>query len=189
MGIFNRVAVLIISLAILAGAVITLLVATELSTPDIIGSGWLESQLQRAADATGGSAAAIIAVCVIVALGMIALLVFELSPYRKPVPLLISSSEKGIATIDKESVCVLAEAIAASSQYVRYVECSVKERTGGLLVTCRASVALGCNVPELSAELQSNIKQSVEQMTGLPVVQVDVKTKYESVEGKRLALR
>ena len=189
MSVLNRVVVVIICLAILAGAVITLLVATGGSEPDIMPSGWLESQLQRAADATGGDAAAITAVCVIIALGMIALLVFELSPFRKPVPLLISYTEKGIATIDRESVCLLAEKTAAASQYVRDVECTAKERTGGLVITCLASVALGCNVPELSAELQTNVKQSIEQMTGLPVAQVDVKTKYESVGGKRLALR
>jgi len=189
MSVFNRVAVVVISLAILAGAVVTLLVATEFSTPDIIGSGWLNLELERAADASGGSAAAIIVVCVIIASGMIALLIFELSPSSKRVPILISANEKGIATIDTKSVCLLAEKVAASSQYVRDVECSIKESTAGLLITCLASVALGCNVPELSAELQSNIKQSVEQMTGLPVAQVDVKVKYESMEGKRLAPR
>jgi len=48
MSVLNRVVVVIISLAILAGAVITLLVATGGGEPDIMPSGWLESQLQWA---------------------------------------------------------------------------------------------------------------------------------------------
>lgn len=187
MHIFNRVVVVIVGLVILAAAVITLLVATGASAPDIVP--WFESQLQRVADATGGGAAAIIAVSVIIALGMVALVFFELRPLRRPVPLLISSTEQGIATIDKESVCVLAERTAATVTNVHDVKCSVGERAGGLRISCLASVALGSNIPEVSAELQSKIKEAVERLTGLPVAQVDVKTKYEPLEAKRLAVR
>ncbi len=178
---------MIISLVILAGAVITLLVATGATSPDVFRG--FQSQLQGAADASGGGAAAIIAVAAIIALGMLALLFFELIPRRKPVPLLISSTEQGITTIDRDSVCELAEKAAANVHNVRDVSCSVGERAGGLLISCRPSVALGSNIPEISAELQSKIREEVELLTGLPVAEVDVKTKYESVEAKRLAVR
>lgn len=188
-SVFNRVVVVIISMLVLAGAVITLLVATEVRTPEVLPYGLFESQLQRVADATGGSAAAIIAVSAVIALGMIALLFVEVIPTRKPVLLLISSTEQGITTIDKNSVCVLAEKTAATLHYVRDVKCSIGQRTGGLLISCRASVALGSNIPEVSAELQNKIREAVEQSTGLRVVEVDVRAKYETVEGKRLAVR
>ena len=188
-SVFNRVVVVIIIMLILAGAVITLLVATEVSTPEVLPYGLFESQLQRVADATGGSAAAIIAVSAIIALGMIALLFVEVIPVRKPALLLISSTEQGIATIDKDSVRVLAEKTVATLHYVRDIRCSIGQRTGGLLISCRASVALGTNIPEASAELQNKIKEAVEQFTGLRVLEVDVKAKYEKAEAKRLAVR
>lgn len=58
MSVFNRVVVVVIAVVILAGAVITLFVATGVSTPNLLPYGWFESQLQRVADAIGGSLAA-----------------------------------------------------------------------------------------------------------------------------------
>jgi uncharacterized alkaline shock family protein YloU len=189
MSIFNRVLVIIVALVILAGAVITLLVAAGVSPPDVLPYGWFEPQLQGIADATGGTAAAIIALTVVIALGMIALLFFEFAPSGKPASLLISSAENGVVTIDVESVCMLAEHTATSTRGVRRVKCRVRESAGGLLISCRASLALGTNIVEMGADLRSKIKEVVEQLTGLPVAQVDIRTKYESREAKPLAVR
>jgi len=41
----------------------------------------------------------------------------------------------------------------------------------------------------MGADLRSKIKEVVEQLTGLPVAQVDIRTKYESREAKPLAVR
>ena len=188
-SVFNRVVVVIAAVAILAGAVITVLVAAGLSTPDVLPHGWFESQLQRVADATGGSAAGIIAVSVVIALVMLIILLFELIPLRKPVTLLISSSEKGVTTIDVESLCVLTEKTGVTIHSVHDVNSSIRESAGGLLISCRALVALGTNIPEVGAELRSNITEAVERLTGLPVAQVDIKIKYKPVEAKRLAVR
>lgn len=189
MSVFNRAVVVIIAAVILAGAVITLLVAAGVSTPDVLPYGWFESQLQRVADATGGSVAGITAVSVAIALGMIALLFFEFIPLRRPVLLLISSTEKGVITIDVESVCVLAQKTAATVRSVRGVNCNVRESAEGLVISCRASVALGSNIVEVGADVRSNIKEAIEQLTGLPVAQVDIEIKHEAVQAKRLAVR
>lgn len=58
-----------------------------------------------------------------------------------------------------------------------------------MLISCRASLALGTNIVEMGADLRSKIKEVVEQLTGLPVAQVDIRTKYESREAKPLAVR
>ena len=188
MSAFNRVVALIVALVVLAGAVITLLVATGINNPGTYP--WFESQLQRVADATGGSAAAIVAVSVIIALVMIALFILEAIPFRKPVPLLVSTKEEGTTTISKESVCILAEKAAAAVHGVHDVRCGIGEKVGGLVISCQVSVALGSNIPELSAELKNKVKDSVEQLTGLPVTLVDVETKYgRPVQAKRLGVR
>jgi len=189
MSVFNRVVVVVIAVVILGGAVITLLVATGVSTPDLLPYGWFESQLRGVADATGGSLAAVIAVSIVIALGMIVLLFSEFIPSGKPASLLISSTENGVITIDVGSVCVLAEHIAASARGVHRVKCLVKENEGALLISCRASLALGTKIPEVGAELRSKIKEVVEELTGLPVARVDISTKYEPREAKRLAVR
>jgi hypothetical protein len=186
---FNKVLAIIVAVGILFGAVITLLVTAGATGPGILPFGWFEGLLQKAASSGGGATAAIISAGVVIALGMIALLFFELMPFRKRVPLLISSNEGGITTIDAHSVCVLAEKTAASIHNVHDIKCRVGAKMGGLVIYCRASVALGSNIPEVGVELQSKVKETVEQLTGLPVAKVDVRTQYEPVEAKRLAVR
>lgn len=189
MSIFNRAVVIIVALVILVGAVITLLVATGVSTPDVLPYDWFESQLQAVADAMGGSLAAIIAISVVIAIGMIVLLFFEFTPSGKPASLIISSTENGVITIDPGSVGVLAEHTVTSARGVHRVKCHVKESAGGLLISCQASLALGSNILQIGADLRSKIKEVVEELTGLPVAQVDIRTRYEPGKAKRLAVR
>ena len=189
MSVFNRVVVVIASLIILVGAVITLVVAAGLNTPDVLPQGWFQSQLQAVADATGGSVAGIIAVSVVVVIGMISILLFEFKPMHQPAYLLISSTEEGVTTIDRDSVCLLAERTAINVHSVHSIKCNIIEKTEGLIIPCRPSVALGSDVVEVGAELQTKIKEAVERLTSLNVARIDVKIKYEPVEAKRLAVR
>jgi uncharacterized alkaline shock family protein YloU len=188
-SVFNRVVVVIIALLILAGAVITLLVATGASTPDVLPYGWFESQLRGVAEATGGTKAAIIALSIVIAVAMIGILSLEVTPSGKPASLLISSTEEGVITVSVESVCALAEKTAATIHNVHSVKCGIREKVGTLFVSCRPSVILGTNLPEIGAELQSRIKEAIEELTGLSVAQVNVKIKYESSKAKRMAVR
>ena len=189
MSVFNRVVVVIASLIILVGAVITLVAATGLNTPDSPLHRWFQPQLQAVADATGGSAAIIIIVSVVVILIMIGLLLLEFKPSRQPPYLLISSTELGITTIDRDSVCLLAEKTALNSHSVHDIRCKITNSVEGLVISCRPSVALGSDVVEVGTELQAKIKDTVERLTSLTVRKVDIKTKYESVKTKGLALR
>jgi uncharacterized alkaline shock family protein YloU len=189
MSIFNRVVAVVIALAILAGAVIIFLVAVKVITPDILSYAWLEPQLQKVSDATGGRAGNIIAITVVVALGMIIILLAEFMPLNKPAALLINSTEKGISTIDVDSVCTLAEHTGATIRDVRDVKSSVRESADGLLISCRTSVALGSNLLELETESRNRISETIEQLTGLTVARVDIKVKYESKKARQLAVR
>ena len=185
MSIFNRVVVVIVGLAVLAGAIVVLIVATGVSTPDILLYGWFEPQLNNIIRFIEIS----IAISIAVIIGMIALLVFELKPLQKPLPLLISSTEEGTVTIEVDSICVLAEGTAANIHGVRDVRCHVKEGMGGLVISCRALVTLGSNIVEIGAEIQSKIKEAIEQLTELAVAQVNINVKYEPAEARRLAVR
>jgi multisubunit Na+/H+ antiporter MnhC subunit len=189
LSIFNRVVVVIIGLIVLIGAVTTLLVASGAIAPDILPYGWFQPQLQDVANATGGSVAAIIAVSIVIALGMLIMLLFELIPLRRSVSLFISYAEKGVTTIDKDSVCLLAEKTAINIHDMDDIKCNIKEREKGLVFYCQARVLLGSNIVEISAESQDKIKETVELLTGLSVAQVDINFKYRSAEARRLAVR
>jgi len=187
MAVFNRLVVIVVALVLLVGSVITLLVAAGATAPDSYGG--LDFILQKIDDATGASVAAIIVASIIIAIGSVAVLIFEIGLSRHPTPLLISSSEEGVTTIQQDSVCILAEKTAATVHNVRDVHCTIGEKAGGLVIICRANVSLASNVPEVCAELQSKVKGEDEKLTGLPVAQIDVKTKYESADAKRLTVR
>ncbi len=189
MSIFNRFVVAIVALALLVAAVITCLVAAGVSTPDILPYRWVESQLQAVADAPVSVVAGIMVVSIIIALTMIAILSFELLPSHKPVALLINTTDNGITTIDASSICVLTEHTSAALHNVHDVKSRVTEKKEGLHISCRPSVTLGSNLLELETELRRTIKETVEELTGLSVAQVDIKLKYESGGSKRLAVR
>ncbi len=188
MTIFNRLLVIALALAVIAAAVITLLVATEVSGAGVLGGGF-ESELEWVADASGGTAAAIIAVSIVVLLLALVLALVEIVPRRRPVSLLIGTTQDGMATIDRDSVCQLAEKTAATFREVRESKCGLQSKSGGIEISCRATVALGANVPELSEGIQAKVRESVEQLTGLAVRAVDVRAKYEPVESRHLAVR
>ena len=189
MSIFNRVVVVIVGLIILIGAVITLLVANGASAPDVLPYGWFQPQLQDVASATGVSIAGIIAVSIVIALGMLIMLFFEFTLLRRSVSLLISSTENGVTTIDKNSVCLLAEKTATNIHGMHDIKCNIEESAEGLIFSCRAWVLMGSNIVEVSAESQNKIKETVEQLTGLLVAQVNINFKYKSAEAKRLSVR
>jgi len=186
MTVFNRVVMVVVALVLLAGALITLLVATEATAPD--DYGWFSFILQKAADATGAALAVTIVVAIIIALGTLVMLFFEIALPRHQTTLLISSTEKGLTTINQESVCLLAEKTAATVNNVRDIHCSVGEKAGELTVSCQAIVSLASNIPEVCTELQGKVKENVEKLTGLPVSQINLKTKYESAGAKRLTV-
>ena len=185
---FNRVAVVVSCLAVLALAMIVLLVTTEVITPAFLPSDWFDELAQKAIDSTGGTRAALIAIAVVLAVVALALSILELVPIRRRRLLLVSSNQAGITTIEQDSVRLLAEKTAASVRAVRHVHCTVREGINGLIISSRASVGLGNSIPEVSGELRTRIKESVEQFTGLPVVEVDVKAQYEPTEARHLTV-
>jgi uncharacterized alkaline shock family protein YloU len=102
---------------------------------------------------------------------------------------LIRSDGGGLLTIDQESIRLLANRIGSTAQSVRDIDCEVGEAPGGLVLSCKTSIALGASIPESGRELQSKIKEAVEEFTGLPVAKVEIKTHYELVEAKSLVAK
>jgi uncharacterized alkaline shock family protein YloU len=189
LSIFNRTAVIIAGAVILAGAVITILAAVNANLPDFLRYGLFQTQLQSAADATGIAATGIIAVSAVIALLMIVMLLLEFGLSRRSVPLLISSTESGVTTVEKDSVCLLAEKTAANIHGIHDINCDLKDSAEGLVFTCRAWVYLGSDLVDVSGESQTKIKETVEQLTSLTVAKVNIDIKHKSADTKRLAVR
>jgi uncharacterized alkaline shock family protein YloU len=187
MNAFNRLVVLTIAVVIMAASVIAILVVSQALPED-----WIELRTQELADASVGVKALAIIISVGVVLTMLALLRFQF--VRRDYELVImpggaSVSIGGETTISSRSVAALAEAAGAEVQGVRDIECDVVNRNVGLAIVCHTTVAMGTNLPEFFSEIKSKIEESVEEMTGLPVSQVDVIAQYEPSRFRRLGVK
>jgi len=187
-SVFNRILAIVATLAVLAGAVITVGVAIQAWPPTIM-MGWFEPQLQLAADAPGATRVAVVALGVIAAVGMLALLLAEILPLRETVIHTLSVTDKGTATIENDSLCLLAERTAETIHGIKDVQCMVQERPEGLKVSCHASVALGANLLEINPEMKSKVREALQQLTGLTVARVDIKYKYQSDKRGHVSVR
>jgi len=187
-SVFNRILAIVVTLAVLAGAVITVGVAIQAWPPTIL-MGWFQPQLQLAADAPGASRIAVVALGAIAAVGMLALLLAEILPLREAVVHTLSVTERGTATIENDSLCLLAERTGETIHGIRDVRCMIQERQGGLKITCHASVALGANLLEINPEMKSKVREALQQLTGLAVARVDIKYKYHSDKRGHVSVR
>lgn len=184
----NRIVVIVIALSILALAVVTIGVALQ-AWPTTVLLGWFQPELQLAADADSGTKAAILALSLITAFGMVALLLLEVTPLKNNATHVLSTTEKGIATIEDESLCLLAEKTGESVHGVSQVRCFIRDQQEGLLIKTRATVALGSNLLEVNPEMKTKIRESVQQLTGLPVAKVDIKFKFHSDKRSHVSVR
>jgi len=187
-SVFNRMLAMVAALVVLAGAIVTIGVALQVWPPNIL-MGWFQPQLELAAAAPGGTRAAIVALGAIAAVGMLALLLAEMLPLREDMVHTLSVTEKGTATIDNDSLCLLAERTGETVHGVRDVRCMIRERPDGLKVLCHASAMLGASLLEIDPEMKTKIRESMQQLTGLSVARVDIKYKYQSDKRGHVSVR
>jgi uncharacterized alkaline shock family protein YloU len=187
-SVFNRLVVIFAALAILAGAVVTIGVAAQAWPPDIL-YGWFAPQLQLAASQTTGIKIATIALASIAAVGMIALLIVEVLPLRTNLVHTLSVTDKGTATIENESLCLLAERTAEAIHGVNDVQCFIRDRDEGLIIKCGARVTLGANLLEVNPEMKAKVREAIQQLTGLKVSRVDIKFRFQADKRGHVSVR
>ena len=191
MDTWNRVALSLVSLLVLVAAIVTLLAATGATDPDFLPGGaetpseaWFYDQLKGLDDFSGSGQAISIVVPILVGILMLGLLFLEARPIivRRPETLQISSSVAGALTVEASSVRLLAERTGISNRQISSLRCRLRVRTksvtgGGpasVIVACYPRLVLGSNLGEVRDDLQTRIKEAVERLTGLAVLQVNV---------------
>lgn len=199
MNLWNRIIASLAATFIMAAAIVTLLVAVEAVGPDFLpggtaGDAWFYEELRGVRDFTGGPQAITIAATIIVALAMLALVSLQFIPSERRRALGISLTEEGALTVDTDSVRFLTERTGIINRNVSAIRCRlvVKKRASGgvpasIVIMCYPRVSMGSNLAEIRDDLQTRIKQVVEQLTGLTVLKVHVvRIKYERSDDTRL---
>jgi len=196
MNALNRAIAMILVLMVAVVAVVVSFVAVGATGAGSIASGWLEPQLEDVAGASDSARAAIVAATIAIVMGMLLILRLEIVPYRRAVRLPLNPSRdvmalaaEGEASVTRDSICSLSENIARSVHSVRGAKCKVRFEESELHIICQATIAMGSNVPDLCGALQYNIKKTVEELTGLPIREIEVRTSYESRGTGKRAIR
>ena len=201
---WNRVAISLVGLLVLVAAVVTVLAATGATDPDLLPGGttetpseaWFYDQLKGLDDFSGSGQAISIVVPILVGILMLGLLFLEMRPIivRRPQTLQVSSSVAGVLTVEASSVRLLAERTGISNRQISSLRCRLRVKTrsatGGpasVIIACYPRLVLGSDLREVRDDLQTRIKEAVERLTGLPVLQVNVEwVRYDRGDDSRL---
>ena len=202
----NRLAVALGAIFVIVAAVVTVLVATGAikswflpgggDYPTNKAEGWFDRELTDLANFTGSAEIISIVVPIVVGLVMLVVLALEFRGLlgRREVLLPVSATEQGTLNVEASSVQLLAERTGSINRNVTSLRCRLALMRGSpprgparIVIACRPLVVLGTNVQELRDDLQSRIKEVVEQLTGLHVERVDVRrVRYDRGEERRL---
>jgi hypothetical protein len=178
MNIFNRVLVVILFLAFIAAAVISIMALSGyvLTLPGEIFSRQLAFLDGLSGWETVGAIAAAVAFIVLVAY----LIWLELTVGFPDKTLLLSSTDKGNIWVNRETVETFAEKVSRKeSAQIRDVYCYVKQKRNGIVIDCNPTLRLGTSVQSITPRIQARVKEAVQNLLGLNVVDVRVHAKYE----------
>jgi hypothetical protein len=188
MNIFNRMVVILLDLVLLAGAILILLITFGVvTTQQVLPGGTAETVVGQwlASFATLPPSVALIATlgaALVLVLGLI-LLVYELRLAPQDTTIRVRDDGLGRVTVRRESVRDLIRHTIAQLPDVLQVDPQIDTGQQGLTIACRTSLTPDAHIPQVSAELQSRVKQAVEQHLGMKVANVTVQAQLEPLIG------
>ncbi len=184
MNAFNRVVVILLALLLLFGAVLVLLITFGAVAPAQFLPGayaetamglWLTSFARMPPTETLITTAVAL---VLIVVGLM-LLIAEIRPERRTRTITVREDGLGIVTVRAESVRDLIAYTTARMPEVLQTQSEIDSTRSGLKIRCRAALSPEANIPQVSAELQSCVKQAVEQHLGMKVANVAVMAQLE----------
>lgn len=178
MNSFNRILVVILFLALIAAAVVSIMILAGYA-PTILGSTFSQQVAFLQSLAGLAKAAAIAAaVAVIAFLAYLIWLEFNLGFPEKT--LRLSSNEQGTIYVSRNTVETFAEKVGKQeSAQVKDIRCQVKQKRKGILIDCNPTLRLGTNMNSVNPRIQTRVKEAVQNLLGLPVIDVRVRARYE----------
>lgn len=166
--IIDRLLLFILSLAVIAAAACMLAAAFN----------WIPMEdtqdfVQRIYTQTN-PAIAFIAGCVILLLIAVRLFYISVRSSREQAPSIDQRNEWGDIRISIDTVENLALKTAGRSRGVKDLRARVRVGSAGIEVMIRSMVDGETSIPALTEEMQSAVKQHIEEITGIPVASVSV---------------
>ncbi len=182
MNIVNRLVVSLGALVFVAAGVYILLLISGTLLPGDINGEFFVPQIERIAADTGADLWADVGIAIgFIAVGAVVLLI-QLATLgrrgREGRTVLLRDDEQGYVRISVESIRELAERTTYGVRSVLDARCSVKVTPGGLRMGCHLTLRMATDLPDATANVQTAVRDVVERLTGLKVIDVSVTARY-----------
>ena len=192
MNLFNGVLVTLGALASIAVGVLILLVLTQTLAPDAVPAWFFGQQFVGMADRVGSAWWRDVGIAVGLILVGLLVLAFEVRMFSRRSAsgmVLLSSDPNGAVRMSVDSIAQLAQRTAQSNREVRSVRCRIQVTPGGLAIHCVAGLRMGADVPAVTSDMQHDVREVVERLTSLTVVDVPVRARYQGDRDQPLLTR
>jgi uncharacterized alkaline shock family protein YloU len=187
MNVFNRIIIILLSLAAIAFSIIVFLLVGGVVRSEQLSPGVFLIDLWRFfAQLNQADATIAVVVCALVVIVAVILLTLELTSIgREPAPFVIRNDGLGQVTVARSSVRKLVGYEAKAVAGVIETQQAVKKGRDGLRVHIRALLLPEVDAPEVGHILQEKVQKSIQGHIGLPVTEVQVATQLEPFDTPR----
>jgi uncharacterized alkaline shock family protein YloU len=179
MDALNRVFASILGLILIAVGVIGILATAGVFDAQTFLDGFFSetiTRLSEGSDTTTIVSYAVSSALIVLGLILLALEVMQLTATDDMI--LITDDSSGMTQVSSRSVVRLCERVAMSNRDVTSCDCTLVRAPEGMTIACKTKLRLGADVPEVTSELQSSLRDAVESLVGLPVAHVYIDAKY-----------
>ncbi len=187
MNVFNRIFMILLSLAAIAFSIIVFLLVGGVVRPTQVSpGGFLLGLWGLFAQMNATNATIAVVVCVIVVIAALILLTLELIFFQhEPAQFVVRQDGLGKVTVARSSVQKLVGYEAAAVPGVIETRQAVDEGRDGLRVHVRALLVPEVDAPDVGHTLQERLQKAIQTHIGLPVAEVQVATQIEPFEKPR----
>jgi uncharacterized alkaline shock family protein YloU len=187
MNVFNRIFMILLSVAAIAfSSIVFLLVGGVVRPSQVSPGGFLLGLWGLFAQVNSTNATITAVVFALVVIVAVILLIFELNILgREPAQFVVREDGLGKVTVARSSVRKLVGYEAAAVPGVIETRQAVEKGRDGLRVHIRALLLPEVDVPEVGHILQEKVQQSIQGHIGLPVTDVQVATQLEPFDKPR----
>jgi uncharacterized alkaline shock family protein YloU len=191
---FNRIVMLLLSIAVLAFGSIALLLLGGLIQPAAVSpNGVFLRQWRFLTQLNGPDATTAAIVCAVLAcVGLVVLIleILTLMPRRRePDQLVVRQDKLGSVTVDRSSVRDLVQYEAATVPGVIEARRAVVEGSKELRLYVRTALSPEAEATKVGQQLQEKLQLTVQRFLGLPVTEVRVTTQFVPFEQRARRVR
>jgi uncharacterized alkaline shock family protein YloU len=187
MNVFNRIIMILLSVAAIAfSSIVFLLVGGVIRPSQVSPGGFLLGLWGLFAQLNSTNATITAVVFALVVIVAVILLIFELNILgREPAQFVVREDGLGKVTVARSSVRKLVGYEAAAVPGVIETRQAVEKGRDGLRVHIRALLLPEVDAPEVGHILQEKVQKSIQGHIGLPVTEVQVATQLEPLDRRR----